>query len=134
VPSPFITKWFQKRFNHPGNFRKPNHVPLDKFKTKNLLPCIDFCDIIDKFPDKSIFNFLDEKHIVNKDAMASAKIRADPTTGFMDFTPVSGDLFRFEIAVSSSFDDDNLANWALPNRENGLLAAEWKQNGCQEIE
>jgi hypothetical protein len=61
VLSPFITKWFPKRFNRPGNFRKPNLVPLDKFKAENLLRHIDFCHIIDKFPHKSIFNFLDEK-------------------------------------------------------------------------
>jgi hypothetical protein len=120
VSSPFITKWFQKRFNHPGNFRKPNLVPLDKFKTENLLRYIDFCDIIDKFPDKSIFNFLDEKHIVNKDAMAS-KIRADPTTGFMDFIPVSGDFrdaFNLFAVVSANPEKRHPIEWII-GRENG---------------
>jgi hypothetical protein len=91
VSSGFITEWFKKRFNYPGNFRKPNLVPLDKFRTENILRYIDFCAIMDKFPDKTIVNFLDEKHIVNFEALPS-KIRADPVTGFMDFIPVSGDF------------------------------------------
>jgi hypothetical protein len=120
VLSPFITKWFQKRFNHPDNFRKPNLVPLDKFKTENLLRCIDFCDIIDKFPNKSIFNFLDEKRIVNKDAMASG-IRADPTTAFMDFMPVSGDFhdaFNLFAVVSANPEKRHPIEW-ITGRENG---------------
>jgi len=91
MSSPFITSCFKKRFNDPGTFRKPNLVPPDKFKTKNLLRCIDFCKITDNFPDKTVLNFLDEKHIVNKEAMPS-KIHADLTTGIMDFMPVSGDF------------------------------------------
>ena len=91
VTSSFVTRWFKKRFNYPGSFRKPNIVPLDRFNTGNLLRYIDFCNVIDKFPDKTVLNFLDEKNIVNKDALPS-KIRADPLTGFMHFIPISGDL------------------------------------------
>ena len=37
VSTAFITEWFKKRFDHPGNFRKPNLVPLDKFRTAQSL-------------------------------------------------------------------------------------------------
>jgi hypothetical protein len=106
--------------DQPGNFRKPNLVPLDKFKTQNLLRCVDFCDIIDKFPDKSIFNFSYEKHTVNKDAMAS-EIRADPTTGFMDSMPVSGnfrDAFNLFAVVSTNPEKRHPIKW-INGRENG---------------
>jgi hypothetical protein len=120
VSTTFITQWFKKRFNHPGNFRKPNLVPLDKFRTENLVRYLDFCDIIDKFPDKTILNFLDEKHIVNKDALPK-KIRADPTTGFMDFIPVSGDFrdaFNLFAVVSANPDKPHPIEWSI-GRENG---------------
>jgi hypothetical protein len=120
VSSAFITQWFKKRFDHPGTFRKPNLVPLDKFRTENLVRCYDFCGIIDKHPDKTVFNFLDEKQIVNKDALPS-KIRADPTNGFMDFIPVSGDFrdaFNLFAAVSANPDKPHPVEWTI-GRENG---------------
>ena len=120
VTSSFITRWFQKRFNYPSSFRKPNLVPLDKFKTGNLLRYIDFCKIIDKFPDKTVLNFLDEKHIVNKDALPS-KIRADPLTGFMAYIPVSGDFrdaFNLFAIVSANPDKPHPIEWII-GRENG---------------
>jgi hypothetical protein len=39
--------------------------------------------------DHTKWNFLDEKHIINKDAIPS-KGRADPLTGYIDYIPVTG--------------------------------------------
>jgi hypothetical protein len=39
------------------------------------------------------WNFLDEKHIVNKDAL-STKGRVNPLTGYIDFIPVTGDFCK----------------------------------------
>jgi hypothetical protein len=41
--------------------------------------------------DHTKWNFLDEKHICNKDAIPE-KGRADPLTGYVDFIPVTGDF------------------------------------------
>ena len=48
-------------------------------------------DIMDMFPDHSKWNFLDEKHVVNKDVLPK-KIRADPLTGYVDAVKVSGNF------------------------------------------
>ena len=46
---------------------------------------------MDALPLQHLWCFLDEKHIVNKDALR-AKTRKDPLTGKMDHIPVSGDF------------------------------------------
>jgi transposase len=121
VSSAFVTQWFKKRFDHPGTSRKPNLVPLDKFRSKNLVQHFDFCAIIDEHPDKTVFNFSDEKQVVNKDALP-CKIRACPTNGFMDFIPVSSgdfrDAFNLFTAVSANPDKPHPVAWMI-GQENG---------------
>jgi transposase len=91
VSSSFISLWFHKRFGHSGRFKKPNLVPLDKFKNENIIKYHDYIDKMERLPDKTKFHFLDEKHLVNKDVLAN-KTRADPLTGYMDAILVSGDF------------------------------------------
>ena len=43
------------------------------------------------FSDHMIWNFLDEKHLVNRDTLPD-RVRADPLTGRVPAVPVSGDF------------------------------------------
>jgi transposase len=87
----FISDWFKTRFDHKGGFRKPNLVPLDKFRQENVIRFVEYklkCAIL---TDKSRFCFVDEKHLVNQDSVPK-KLRRCPVSGRMDFIPVSGDF------------------------------------------
>jgi transposase len=91
VSSNFISEWFKTRFDYKGCFRKPNLVPLDKFRQENVIRFIEYklkCSIL---TDKSRFCFVDEKHLVNKDTVPK-KLRRCPVSGRMDCIPVSGDF------------------------------------------
>jgi hypothetical protein len=91
VSTGFITNWFKKKFPFPGSFRKANLIPLDKFKQRNILRFLQYKKKMDLLWDHTKWNFLDEKHIVNKDAIPTTG-RADPLTGYIDFIPVTGDF------------------------------------------
>ena len=91
VSTGFISTWFKRRFPFRGSFRKPNLIPLDKFKNGNILRFLEYKKTMDLLYDHTMWNFLDEKHIVNHDALPK-KGRADPLTGYMDFIPVTGDF------------------------------------------
>jgi transposase len=52
---------------------------------------MEFRLILEKPPDHSKFHWLDEKHMVNKDAEAT-KVRADPLTGRIPCVHVNGDF------------------------------------------
>ena len=91
VSSSFISDWFKKRFKYPGNFKKPNVVPLDKWRPINISRYLEYRCLMDAHPLHHLWCFLDEKHIINKDSIR-AKSRADPLTGKMDHIPVSGDF------------------------------------------
>jgi hypothetical protein len=82
VSSSFISIWFNKRFGYSGRFKKPNLVPLDKFKNENIIKYLEYIQKMERLPDKTKFHFLDEKHLVNKDVLPN-KTRADPLTGYM---------------------------------------------------
>ena len=91
VCSATITNFFNNRFPHKGNLCKPNTVPLDKWKPKNLAAFVTFYDSLRKLRNRLVFHFLDEKHIVNKDALGT-KVRRDPLTGYIPHIQVSGDF------------------------------------------
>jgi hypothetical protein len=91
LSSGFISDWFKKRFPFCGSFRKANLIPLDKFKKRNILRFLQYKKKMDLLFDHTKWNFLDEKHIVNKDALPT-KGRANPLTGYIDFIPVTGDF------------------------------------------
>jgi DDE superfamily endonuclease len=86
-----ISSWFLKRFKHRGSFRKPNLIPLDKYRLDNVARFMEFMDTKRMIVDHRGFNFVDEKHIVNKDTVPN-KVRACPLTGRVDTIAVSGDF------------------------------------------
>ena len=69
VSSTFITEWFKTRFDHKGSFRKPNIVPLDKFRAENVIRFIEYKLKCQLLFDHSRFCFIDEKHLVNSDSV-----------------------------------------------------------------
>jgi hypothetical protein len=64
---------------------------LDKFRPENVLKYAHYRLKVSLFQDHSRWNFLDEKHLVNKDVLPN-RIRACPLTGRVPAIPVSGDL------------------------------------------
>ena len=91
VSTAFITKWFKNRFDHKGSFRKPNIVPLDKFRAENVIRFIEYKLKCQLLFDHSRFCFIDEKHLVNSDSVPK-KLRCCPISGRMDYIAVSGDF------------------------------------------
>jgi hypothetical protein len=69
----------------------PNLVPLDKFKVGNKARYYEFLAKVNLLSDHGRWIFLDEKHLVNMDAINS-KVRANPVTGQVDAIGVSGDF------------------------------------------
>jgi hypothetical protein len=91
VSPQFISDWFKKGFPYKGSFRKPNLIPLDKFRPENIVRYLEYRAKIEQLFDHSKYHFCDEKHLVNKDVY-SKRARADPLTGYMDCVYVSGDF------------------------------------------
>ena len=91
VSTSFISDWFRTRFDYKGSFRKPNLVPLDKFRQENVIRFVEYKLKCALLTDKSRFCFIDEKHLVNSDTVPK-KLRRCPVSGRMDFIPVSGDF------------------------------------------
>ena len=91
VCSATITNFFGERFPHSGRFCQPNLIPLDKWKPSNLAAFVEFYEKLKQLPDRKRFNFLDEKHIVNKDVLQT-KVRRDPLSGYTPHIRVSGDF------------------------------------------
>jgi hypothetical protein len=86
-----ISRWFLTRFDYRGSFRKPNLVPLDKFRLENIARYKEFMDKKESITDHRRLIFLDEKHIVNKDTCPNL-VRACPLTGRVSCIQVSGDF------------------------------------------
>jgi hypothetical protein len=57
-----ISRWFHARYSFKANFRKPNLVPIDKFKPENVQLA---CDYINSIRQTNPFRlkFGDEKHL-----------------------------------------------------------------------
>ena len=96
---------YNKSFIHSGKFRVPNKVPIDKFTTPNMIRVYEFRQKMLLFIDfVERMNFLDEKHIVNRDCHPK-KVRADPLTGQCPAIFVSGDFrdaFNVFACISAS--------------------------------
>jgi transposase len=124
VSSTFISRWFKYRFHFNGCFKKPNLIPLDKFKIENLSAYVEFRQKINGLKDKSRYHFIDEKHLVNKDIYAK-KVRADPLTGRTDSVPVSGDFrdaYNLLAIISSDPNKEHLIEYSI-GPENGTSAS-----------
>jgi transposase len=91
VSTSYISEWYKRRFHFNGSFRKPNLVPLDKFRQENVIRYVEFKLKCQLLFDHSRFCFLDEKHLVNSDTMPK-KQRRCPLTGRTEFISVSGDF------------------------------------------
>ncbi len=86
-----IADWFRERWDFQGNLKKANLVPLDKWKLENKVRYYEFVQKLRIYRDHSKYNFLDEKHVWNKDVYAK-KVRKDPLTGKLPCIHVSGDF------------------------------------------
>jgi hypothetical protein len=86
-----ISDWFRKRWDFDGNLKKANLVLLDKWKLENKVRYYEFVQKLRIFKDHSRFNFLDEKHVWNRDVYAK-KVQKDPLTGKLPCIHVSGDF------------------------------------------
>jgi hypothetical protein len=91
VSTQSISDWFHKRWDHRGNLKRANLVPLDKWKPSNKMRYYEFVQKLRIYSDHSKYNFVDEKHIFNKDVY-STKVRKDPLTGKLPSIHVSGDF------------------------------------------
>jgi hypothetical protein len=80
------------RFPFCGLLRKANLIPLDKFKKWNILWFLQYTKRwIFLFDHTAKCNFLDKKHIINKDALPT-KGRSNPLTRYINFILVTGDF------------------------------------------
>ena len=86
-----IDRFFKTRFDFAGKLRKPNLVPLNKWKPKNIQAYHKFMETIAQLPNHFKYHFLDEKHIVNKDCIGN-RVRADPLTGAVRCIHVTGNF------------------------------------------
>jgi hypothetical protein len=68
-----------------------NIVPLNKWKTRNKVQYYKFVQKLCIYSDHSKYNFIDEKHIYNKDVYTT-KVRADPLDGKLPCIHVRGDF------------------------------------------
>ena len=91
ISSSFVSDYFKKAWTFSGSYRKPNLIPLDKFRPENVLKFAHSRLKVSLFEDHSRWNFLDEKHLVNKDTFPN-RVRACPLTGRVPAIPVSGDF------------------------------------------
>jgi hypothetical protein len=120
VSPSLISNWFKNRFDYAGTYKVPNLVPIDKWMMRNATRVMAYRGMMDLFPDHSRWNFLDEKHIVNRNVLPK-KVRADPLTGYVDAIPVSGDFRNAHniFAIVS----------ASPTKKNSMAYHITKENG-----
>ena len=124
VTAQFIGKWFAKRFDYRGVFKKPNLVPLDKFKPENFLRYQEWRLLLAQLPDHTKYHFIDEKHLVNKDVCPN-KVRADPLTGYIPCILVNGDFrdsFNLMAVISACPTKPKPVAYRI-GRDNGNAAA-----------
>jgi transposase len=119
-----IADWFNKRWDNQGNLKRANLVPLDKWKPRNKLRYYEFVQKLRIYSDHSKYNFIDEKHIFNKDVY-STKVRKDPLTGKLPSIHVSGDFrkaYNIMAIISPNPEKDYPINYTIAE-ENGTSEA-----------
>jgi hypothetical protein len=119
-----ISDWFEKRWDFNGSLRRANLVPLDKWKPANKLRYYEFVQKLRIYSDHSNYNFIDEKHIYNKDVYAT-KVRADPLDGRLPCIHVSGDFreaYNIMAVISSNPDKPYPIDYTIAE-ENGTSEA-----------
>ena len=117
-----IDRFFKTRFEFAGNLRKPNLVPLDKWKPANIEAYHRFMAIVAPLNHWK-FHFLDEKHVVNKDCQGN-RVRADPLTGAVRCIKVSGNFreaYNMIAIISANPNKARPIDYIL-GKENGTAA------------
>jgi transposase len=74
-----ISRWFHTRYSFKASFRKPNLVPIDKFKPANVQRAYDFVETI-RHTNPFRLKFGDEKHLKGAELFTRYG-RRDPLTG-----------------------------------------------------
>jgi hypothetical protein len=74
-----ISRWFHTRYSFKASFRKPNLVPIDKFKPANVQRAFDFVETI-RQTNPLRLKFGDEKHLKGAE-LFTRHGRRDPLTG-----------------------------------------------------
>jgi transposase len=124
ISSSFVSDYFAKAWTCSGKYRKPNLIPLDKFRPENVLKYAQYRLMVSLFQDHSLWNFLDEKHLVNKDTLPN-RVRACPLTGRVPAIPVSGDFreaYNLFAIISNNPDKPHPIDYMI-GRENGNAAS-----------
>jgi transposase len=119
-----VSDWFDKRWDHQGNLLRANLVPLDKWKTINKIRYYEFVQKLRIYSDHSKFNFIDEKHIYNKD-MYPTKVRRDPLDGKLPGIHVSGNFreaYNIMAIISPNPDKPHPIDYTI-GEENGTSEA-----------
>jgi hypothetical protein len=116
-----ISDWFKKRWNHQGKLLRANLVPLDKWKPRNKLRYYEFVQKLHIYSNHSKFNFIDKKHIHNKD-MYATKVRQDLLDGKLPGIHVSGNFgeaYNIMAILSAKPDKPHPIDYKIAE-ENGL--------------
>jgi transposase len=124
VTTQSISDWFHKRWDFRGNLKRANLVPLDKWKLVNKIRYFEFVQKLRIYSDHSKYNFIDEKHIFNKDVY-SRRVRKDPLTGKLPSIHVSGDFrkaYNIMAVISPNPDKDYPIDYTI-GEENGTSEA-----------
>ena len=85
-----ISRFFLEAFPHRGGLCKPNLVPYDKFRPRNMEKAIDYVNFISGI-DPHRIKFGDEKHLKGADVF-NRKSRRNPVSGEVPVTIVSPDF------------------------------------------
>jgi len=74
-----LCRFWQSGFDTPASLRKPNMIPIDKFKLDNISRVIDYIQLVLSL-DPRCLKFADEKSLKGAEIF-NRKVRKDPLTG-----------------------------------------------------
>ena len=86
---PVISTWCNHGFDIKGGLRKPDLVPIDKFKPENMDRTYDYIYLMSQ-ADPVRLKFADEKHLKGRE-LSNKKFRRCPLTGRVEAIPVDPD-------------------------------------------
>ena len=120
----YLHNWFKYRFEYRGNLRRSNLIPKDKFTEEGWLKYYEFRMIINKLSDHTLYNFVDEKHLVNHNG-TKLRGRIDPVTGILNGIPVDGnfrDAHNLICCISGNHRKERHVFYAI-GKDNGTAEA-----------
>jgi len=74
-----LCRFWQSGFDTPASLRKPNMIPIDKFKPNNISRAIDYIQLVLSLDPRRL-KFADEKSLKGAEIF-NRKVRKDPLTG-----------------------------------------------------